>query len=169
MATTAPNFEPRSNFQKISVQLFLDLVSVLVVSVLIVSRSESIRSSFFFHMQFPPFWFSNGHQTSLLFRRFEFCQYSNRHSCNMKSLGPKYRLNLGKLFGEFFYFDWQFRIIMTNVYQFVGGVNSYKVKIQKMHVFCQHNYIYRYLIFREIYKIAHHWCNIVRNAHTNLE
>jgi hypothetical protein len=39
----------------------------------------------------------------LIFRSFEFCQYSNRHSCNKISLEPKDRLNLRKLFGEFFY------------------------------------------------------------------
>ena len=31
---------------------------------------------------------------------------TNHHSCNKTSLGPKDRLNLKKLFGEFFYFDW---------------------------------------------------------------
>ena len=42
------------------------------------------------------------------------------------------------------------------------SIGSHKFKIQKMHVLCQH--ILLDFIFREIYKIVHHWRNIVRNV-----
>ena len=44
---------------------------------------------------------------------------------------------------------------MTKFYQFVGGVGSYKFKIQKNACFVS-TYLNRNFIFRTIYKIIYH-------------
>jgi hypothetical protein len=44
---------------------------------------------------------------------------------------------------------------MSKLYQFVGGVGSYKFKIQQNACFVS-AYLNRNFIFREIYNIVHH-------------